>query len=446
MADPEVGVTPYWELTFDADGDVDARQRDRLLREVVDRGVKDLVVFAHGWNNDRPTATRLYSRFFEPLPALAPNARLGYVGVLWPSMRFTDEPIPDFARSVAAVSVGPALDKGTRGALLTAFPGRATLIDQLARMLDQQPEGDAALEEYGRLVRLLVELRPEAPGAAFAADTLTDSGTPSATPNDPRMFLGDTARTCREFARALAEDAGAESAEEGARAAPRLARAWDGAHELLRQAAYFAMKRRAGTVGERGLGRLVGRLAQTAPGVRVHLVGHSFGGRLVSFALRGLPKGVRTVKSVTLLQAAFSHYAFSGRLPHDVRHSGVLHGQQDRIDGPLVCCFSRFDSALGTVYPLASRTADDDRTAADLALPRLLGPRWGALGHDGLQAVSGTRTFTLADALRARLPASGCVNIDASAVVRRGGAPAGAHSDICHRELAQVVLAAGRIR
>ncbi|MFE1801678.1 MULTISPECIES: serine-threonine protein kinase [unclassified Streptomyces] len=458
MADPEVGVTPYWELTFDADGDVDAQQRDRLLREVVDRGVKDLIVFAHGWNNDRPTATRLYSRFFEHVPALAPNARLGYVGVLWPSMRFTDEPIPDFARSLTAVSVGPALDKGTRSALLTAFPGRATLIDQIARMLDQQPEGDTALEEYGRLVRLLVELRPEAPGAAFAADTLADSGSPSGSPpgspaeaaNDPRMFLGDTARTCREFARALADDeGGAEPGSERAQAAPRLARAWDGAHELLRQATYFAMKRRAGTVGERGLGRLVGRLARTAPGVRVHLVGHSFGGRLVSFALRGLPKGVRTVKSVTLLQAAFSHYAFSARLPHDVRDSGVLHGQQDRIDGPLVCCFSRFDSALGTIYPLASRTAGDDRAAADLSLPplpRLLGARWGALGHDGVQAVSGTKAFTLADALRAKLPASGCVNIDASAVVRRGGAPSGAHSDICHRELAQVVLAAGRIR
>ncbi|BCL31719.1 serine-threonine protein kinase [Streptomyces aurantiacus] len=466
MADSEVGVTPYWELTFDADGDVNGKQRDRLLREVVERGVKDLIVFAHGWNNDRSAATRLYSRFFEPIPALAPNARLGYVGVIWPSMRFSDEPIPDFERAVTEVtevSVGSALDKGTRSALLRAFPGRATLIDQIARMLDRQPDGDAALEEYGRLVRLLVELRPEAPGAAFAADTSSESEEGS--PSDPEMFVGDTAEMCREFARALAEAkaeaeattedaagtaAGAGPGDERPRAgaaAADIPQAWDGAHELLRQATYFAMKRRAGAVGERGLGRTVGRLAQAAPGVRVHLVGHSFGGRLVSFALRGLPKGVRTVKSVTLLQAAFSHYAFAARLPHETRSGGVLRGHQERIDGPLVCCFSRFDSALGTVYPLASRTAGDDRTAAGFGLPRLLGARWGALGHDGVQAVSGTKAFTLADALRARatLPASGCVNIDASAVVRHGGLPAGAHSDICHRELAQVVLAAGRI-
>ncbi|MYW17752.1 serine-threonine protein kinase, partial [Streptomyces sp. SID2955] len=42
-------------------------------------------------------------------------------------------------------------------------------------------------------------------------------------------------------------------------------------------------------------------------------------------------------------------------------------------------------------------------------------------------------------------PASGCVNVDAAAVVRRGGAPSGAHSDIVHPELARLVLAAGRI-
>jgi hypothetical protein len=278
------------------------------------------------------------------------------------------------------------------------------------------------------------------------------------------MFLGDTAEMCRAFARALAEvRAGADGQDgggggggdgggggEGVQASFKLPRVrvqvWDGAHELLRQATYFAMKRRAGAVGERGLGPVVGRLAQTAPGLRVHLVGHSFGGRLVSFALRGLPKGVRNVKSVTLLQAAFSHYAFAARLPHDARGKGVLHGQQDRVDGPLVCCFSRFDAALGTVYPLASRMAGDSNSAADLRLPRLLGGKWGALGHDGVQAVAGTKAFKLADALRAELPVSGCVNIDAAAVVKRGGPPSGAHSDICHRELAQVVLAAGRIR
>jgi len=455
MADPAMSVTPYWELTFDADGDVEGRERDRLLKEVPQRGVRDLLVFAHGWNNDRSGATRLCNRFFAPVPKLAPHAKLGYVGVVWPSMRFSDEPIPDLPASVAAdtadasalsATARPVLDKNTRHALLEVFPGRATVVEQIARLLEQHPDDDASLEEFGRLVRLLVEVRPGGPQAAFGADTLAE-GVPE---SDPEMLFGDTAGVCGDFARALAEAESPDEARAAAEFSFRVPGLWDGAHELLRQATYYAMKRRAGTVGERGLGRVIGQLAKAAPDVRVHLIGHSFGGRLVSFALRGLPEGVRTVKSVTLLQGAFSHYAFAARLPHDKHASGVLHGQQNRIDGPLVCCYSHFDSALGSIYPLASRMAGDAQSVAgdltaDIDIGRMLGPKWGAMGHDGVQAVEGTKAFKLADALKATLPASGCVNIDAAAVVNHGGPPSGAHSDIVHRELAQVVLAAGRV-
>ncbi|MEU1258944.1 serine-threonine protein kinase [Streptomyces sp. JL3001] len=442
MAEPAVGVSPYWELTFDADGDPDVGRRDRLLAGVARHDVRDLIVFAHGWNSDRSGATRLYDGFFAPIPELVPEARVGYVGVVWPSMRFSDEPIPDFPRAVAAeMPRRPALDKDTRHALLETFPGRATVIEQIARLLDQQPREEAELAEFGRLVRLLVDVVPPGPQALFAADTLCE-GVPQ---DSPDLFADSTAVVCEDFAQALTHLEAPDSAPDGA-ASFSLPNPWEGAHELLRQATYYAMKRRAGTVGERGLGRVVGQLAARSPGLRVHLVGHSFGARLVSFALRGLPKGVRSVKSVTLLQGAFSHYAFASRLPHDARAGGVLEGQHNRIDGPLVCCHSRHDSALATMYPLASRMAGDARGIAAPDIGRMLGAKWGAMGHDGVQAVPGTKSYDLAGALRAKLPASGCVNVDAATVVRRGGPPAGAHSDIVHRELAQLVLAAGRIR
>ncbi|WP_406128535.1 serine-threonine protein kinase [Streptomyces sp. NBC_00989] len=442
MTDPAMSVSPYWELTFDADGDVDQGERDRLLREVRQRGVGDLIVFSHGWNNQRAGATRLYSRFFAPIPRLAPKARIGYVGVIWPSMEFPDQPIPDFPQSSAAVAelTRPALDAGTRHALLDAFPGKAPVIDQIARMLDQQPPQDAELEEFGRLVRMLVEMVPPGPQALFGADTLAE-GVPQC---EPRMFaVGCTAEVCEQFAQALAHLAAPRSP--GSVTEFALPNPWKGARELLRQAAYFAMKRRAGTVGERGLGPVIGRLAAVAPEARVHLVGHSFGGRLVSFALRGLPEGVRSVKSVTLLQGAFSHYAFAARLPDDPRTGGVLQGQQNRVDGPLVCCYSHCDSALGTIYPLASRMADDDCSFAAVDIGRVLGDKWGALGHDGVQGVPGTRSLSLAEAIDSPLPTSGCVNVDACAVVCHGEPPTGAHGDIVHPELARVVLAAGRI-
>ncbi|WP_055492675.1 hypothetical protein [Streptomyces sp. TP-A0356] len=437
MAVSAMSVSPYWELTFDADGDVDAAERDRLIAEVTRHDVRDLIVFAHGWNNDRSGATSLYGHFFAPFPQLAPAARIGYVGVIWPSMLFSDEPIPDFPRAVVAeLPPRQALDKDTRQALLKTFPGRAAVIDRIALMLDRHTGGQTELEEFGRLVRGLVEVVPTGGPARFTADTVTE-GVPQ---SEPAMFTGSAAEVCQVLAQALA---GLESP--GGQESFTLPNPWDGARELLRQATYYAMKQRAGTVGERGLGPAIGRLANAATDVRVHLVGHSFGGRLVSFALRGLPAGVRTVKSVTLLQGAFSHYAFAARVPDDDHTGGVLQGQQNRVDGPLVCCYSRFDSALGTMYPLASRMADDDRSFAGLDIGGLLGVRWGAMGHDGVQAVPGTTALSLQQALVSPLPTSGCVNIDAAAVVCHGDPPSGAHSDILHPELAQVVLAAGRV-
>ncbi|WP_338694832.1 serine-threonine protein kinase [Streptomyces sp. Q6] len=421
-AAPEVRVRPYWELMLDADGDPESGRRDRLLREVRERGVRDLVVFAHGWNNDRSMATRLYDLFFAPFPSLAPDAHLGYVGVLWPSMRFTDEHIPDFDPSaVAARPVTPrtTLDQGTRHALGATFPHSATVVDHLAKLLEQQPERREAFDEFGGLVRQLVGIR----AVAFGADTTEEESANTA----PAMLQENTRDICLRFADALEATADAAAL----RLPGGLSRAWKGGHELLRQATYFAMKRRAGRVGQKGLGPVLGRLAAEAPDVRVHLVGHSFGARLVSFALAGLPDTARNVRSVTLLQGAFSHYAFAER--------GALKGRQRRIQGPLVACYSRFDTALGTMYPLASRLAGDDAGALDL------GVRWGALGFDGIQDVPGSVRSTLAGVLRDGVPHAGCVSVDAASVVRHGPPPSGAHSDICHEELARIVLGAGRV-
>lgn len=145
------------------------------------------------------------------------------------------------------------------------------------------------------------------------------------------------------------------------------------------------------------------------------------------------------MKSLTLLQGAFSHYAFAQSLPHAAHSGGALRSMEQRVDGPVVACYSRHDSALGVIYPLASSLAGDDANVVGLD------KRWWAMGHDGIQATQPLVRLTLEEALRQGIPGSGCVSVDTASVVRRGGPPAGAHSDICHEELARVVLAAGRI-
>ncbi|MFE9004154.1 serine-threonine protein kinase [Streptomyces sp. NPDC007875] len=439
-----MSVRPYWELRFDAYGDVDFRQRDRLLEQAAQRDLTDLVVFAHGWNNTRTMATRLYDRFFAPFPELlgeAGPARLGYVGVVWPSMRFTDEslagsppgPAPGAPPGPDAQAPRPGLDAETHRALDAVFPGRRQIVARLAELLTERPERLAALDEFGVLVRGLVRVQGE---YGAAGDTVDQDGDADA--GVPAMFGEDVAEVCERFAAALTEARGKSDAEDRAFPDSGLDGLWDGAHELLRQATYYVMKRRAGAVGREGLGPALGALAALRPAPRLHLVGHSFGGRLVSYALTGLPEGA-TVASVTLLQGAFSHYAFAERLPHAADRRGALHSAAHRVRGPVVSCHSRHDTALGLLYPVASRALGDDG-------PPLPGDtRWEAIGYDGVQAVEGCPRLDLAKALEGPFPAEGCVSVDVSEVVRHGVPPVGAHSDICHEELARVVLRAGRI-
>ncbi|MCX4777369.1 serine-threonine protein kinase [Streptomyces sp. NBC_01264] len=433
-----IGARPYVELTFDAQGDAGPGAREAVF------GIEatDLLVFAHGWNSDRSTAIRLFDRFYAPFADLVgTGVRLGYVGVVWPSIRFADEPIPDFDPALGAVGGagepghGTALDPVTRRALGAFWPGRAAELDRIAELLEERPEHEGGFTEFGALVRELAGVDGVGTGDDLAA---------AFAPREVPDFLGgDVLRVCREFTDALAEAGatfpGGPRDFPGFSAGGGLRTLWNGAKEMLRQATYYQMKARAGVVGEHGLGPLLAELAGRRPALRVHLIGHSFGGRVVSFALRGLPSGARNVKSLTVLQGAFSHYAFADSLPHDRGRGGALRGLQARIDGPLTACHSPYDSSLKVFYPLASRMAGDSAG--------LLGfdERWGAIGHDGVQGVPGTPRLTLDAALGGGLPAAGCVSVDAGSVVRRGGAPSGAHSDICHEELARLVVVAGRM-
>ncbi|MER7464919.1 serine-threonine protein kinase [Streptomyces sp. NPDC097981] len=439
-----VGVGPYAELTFDADGDVDRSTRDAVAA----LEATDLLVFAHGWNSDRSTSTRLFDRFYAPFPGLVgPGVRLGYVGVVWPSIRFSDEPIPDFDPhgALAGPGHGTALDPATLRALGEFWPGRVAELDRVAGLLEDRPESVAAFTEFGALVRELSGVDTVDP--ADPADPGVPGGAPVAGPavrdarDVPAVFTHDVLEVCRAFTEGLIEAGALPAGADGPALSPGggLHALWNGAKELLRQATYYQMKKRAGVVGEHGLGPVLAELAGRRPALRIHLIGHSFGARVVSFSLRAVPDGARYVKSVTLLQGAFSHYAFCDRLPHDKGSGGALRGMQRRVDGPVVACHSPYDSALKVFYPLASRMAGDSAG--------LLGfdERWGAIGHDGVQAVPGAPRLTLDTALREGVPEAGCVSVDTGSVVRRGGPPSGAHSDICHEELARVVVAAGRM-
>ena len=490
MMDRRIGGLPWWELRFDAGGDPDPVSVAALLSGARARGVTDLVVLAHGWNNDRDVAYALYAAFFNLLAGQARRAgpwaeSLGLVGVHWPARRWPDEPAPDF-EPVGATWPGPGpaglagaragagpvgrrgtgrprsavLDDETLNVLRATFPAGAPALDRMAHLLRTSPT-QARVRAFANELRQFATVTddgcgddgcgddgdavPTSPVRARAGrpvDGPAPAGPASALPAmldvDPvtlyARFLDELRRCHTPLDAAVGGAAGLVDPLRGI---------WYGAKEALRQLTYWQMKGRAGRIGRAGLGPVLTRLATMAPSVRIHLVGHSFGARLVSFAADAAQPAaggaVRPVRSLTLLQGAFSRFAFAPALPFGPVRSGALAGLPARIDGPVSVCFSTNDSALGVFYPLASLAAGDDAAATPA-----LAERWGALGFHGAPAV-GARSLPLAATGHGgyRLEHRRVHNVNATAVVRRGGPPAGAHSDIVHPELTWLVLVAG---
>jgi hypothetical protein len=150
--------------------------------------------------------------------------------------------------------------------------------------------------------------------------------------------------------------------------------------------------------------------------------------------------GASPVKSVFLLQGAFSHFAFADSLPHAPGRAGALKGMAARVDGPLVVTHSQHDLAVCKRYPQASFISRDDAADFDDAVSR-----WGAMGSRGAQAVhAGVDAFKPVG--QAYAFASGrFLNLDGDHLITRGGPPSGAHSDIIYPEIAWAVLQAARL-
>lgn len=431
----EISGLPHWELEFDADGRrAGAGEFGDPFTEVPARGVTDLFVMSHGWNNSRPTARRLYRGFLGRIAQVAAargagdGARIGTVGIIWPSMRWADEDLPVPAEGGMA-SLGPAAPNDAQLArdLRAVYrePEQVAAIDRLAGLLDETPRSDQALEEFRAALAPLV-------GG-------TDAGGREDQGEAGILDAGDTEALFDRFAGLDQRVQPSEGTLLGL--GDRFQKLWKGGREVLRATTYFEMKRRAGAVGKAGLGPALQRLRQATPGLRVHLIGHSFGARLVSFALAGLPAQATgensPVKSLLLVQAAFSQFAFARRLPHDPDRAGALARMEARVDGPLAATFSVFDTAVGQQYPLASIVSRDDAAAFEDQLFR-----WGAIGARGFKEVGAAETAVAPTGRPYQWKAGGFTNLNANNVIRTGRPPSGAHSDILHDELAWAALSA----
>lgn len=147
------------------------------------------------------------------------------------------------------------------------------------------------------------------------------------------------------------------------------------------------MKQLAGTVGMVGVAPLID---QVAPQVeRIHLVGHSFGGRLVTAA--SASSSTTKLHSLVLLQAAFSQNGFSEKRKGFFR--SVVTAQ--RLNGPILVTHTKNDLAVGLAYPAASRISRDNASAFG-------GPddEFGGIGSNGAQKLEAGELNAATDRLQ----------------------------------------------
>ena len=433
MAETVAGF-PFWKVAFDKNGTpVDANALVQFRSEVKSMSISDLFIFSHGWNNDQQTAAQLYENFFGEMRKILAQTTppsgvtIGAAGVFWPSIMWPDNSSGDSGG--AASFSAPSIDLGSEMKKVFQEPSQQEAIDRLMSTLQEQPSADAAVNGFIADLKGLLSGQPATPEYHDLERRAT-----SATTDQWRQVLDGLADT----------EPGNDSDSEGGAAGlgDAFSRVWRGAKAALRVATYWQMKARAGVVGRTGLAPLLNNLSGDLPTLRLHLLGHSFGARLVSYTLPELHigNGPSAVKSLFLVQGAFSHFAFADTLPFDPARKGDLAGMSSRVDGPLLTTFSAFDKAVGYAYPVASVLANDDAAAADDLMYR-----WEGMGCDGAQAVNAAGS-PLSDPGSAYAFQTGkWLNLDGNAVITQGGLPAGAHSDIIHPQIAWAALKAAGI-
>ena len=413
---------------------------DALLAGLTTNQTTDLLVISHGWNNDEADARNLYQRLvpliaaeIRNLPALD-NRRFAVLGVLWPSKKFADDELTaggaasittasasdglidrlrelqdffdgdDTAHSIQqAIAEAPHLTQDPNAriryvALMKAIVARMTHIP------DSEPEDVSAgrlnREEPDALLTRLSDITPDDTGGSEGATTIGTA---------VDMQLGG-------------EQGGAEGLFD-------FSGFLNGARNLLNFTTYYQMKARAGQVGVLGLNPVLVRVRAERPACRLHLIGHSFGARLVTAATAGpTDASVLPVATLSLLQGAFSHYGFAEN--YQPGKNGFFRSvlTEHKVTGPILISQTHNDLAVGLAYAIASRIADQVGLAIgdenDL---------YGGMGANGAQKTPGASTrFTLNGGSPFAFLPGGVYNLNADNTIHE-------HSDICHPEVGRAI-------
>lgn len=379
LSNPQGEAFPYYIIPFDKDGRCEGPQtREHLIKSA--SGYSDIFLFSHGWNNDWKTASGRYESFIKGFQGLRKELGLAVpadykpllVGIFWPSQTmawFKSETGPGFAGD-AEQDEAATVDYETLRDVAAALPA-----ENRTRFYELAQAQALEMPESKELATMLA--------AASRAD---DEGISTEGPGALDLLAAATSFETPE------PDVDAIGAVGAHNVGPKAAFGFGDVLEkldprnIVKPFTVWQMKDRAGKVGAHGVAPLLDDLLKGS-GARVHLLGHSFGCKVVMTAASKPAALSRDVESVLLLQPAVSQYAFCPNVPKRNVQGGFFRR-------PIVATFSANDDALTKMFHLAVRRSDDlgELEYAAGGSPSL----YGALGGFGPQN-SGEKTEAIRD-------------------------------------------------
>lgn len=208
----------------------------------------------------------------------------------------------------------------------------------------------------------------------------------------------------------------------------------------LIQLSFWQMKKRAQTIGESAGTNLLVNLQNAAHGksTRFHVMGHSFGCIVASAMVSGnsTESSKMQANSLILVQGALSLWSYSSSVAALHGQPGYFHHiiKQQLVDGPIITTQSKYDTAVGKLYPWAAGVAGPASYETKLMKYGALGA-FGARG-DGVNASD----IPLAEFdAPYRFEKGKIYNVECSSIIRHGAGLSGAHNDIDHPEVAHLV-------
>ena len=383
------------DVEFTKDGEVFKPAQVKALIAALP-GVTDLLVLSHGWNNDMADARALYDELVSNIDRLlsartssgAPKALKALAGrtyavcqVFWPSKRFADA---DLIPGGGAATATGANDKALVRVLEAmkrdpvrlggkeAPAARVKVIDRAIAAVPRLATSPVARKTF------VDALRSVMPKGKSTKEI--DDGSAAFFKTDPEaLFKSLSVGVLAPVAKAKGGAATMTTGGGAAGLGDLVDGITAGARRIANFVTYYQMKDRAGTIGSTGVASLIKQCRKAKPALRIHLVGHSFGGRLMTAAAAGLSPNTPNV-TISLLQAAFSHNALSEDFGGG--NAGFYRKvvSDASVSGPIIITHTKNDKAVGIAYPLASRIA--------LQVAAALGDEndpYGGMGRNGAQ-------------------------------------------------------------